>query len=80
MSNKYRDAKKAYDKAKKSGATKEEAKLASDKVKREWDDHFTGRKPFKYSGSTTTKEDSSGWDFDSDLNGNGTDWHTADDL
>ena len=80
MGNKHREANKAYNKARKSGATKEEAKVVSEKVIQKWDDHFTGRKPFKGPGSTTSREDSSGWDFDSDLNSNGTDWHTADDL
>ena len=80
MGQKHREANKAYNKARKSGATKEEAKDASEKVIKKWDDHYTGRKPFKYNGPRETKEDSSSWDFDSDLNSNGTDWHTSEDL
>lgn len=80
MGQKSREASRAYKEVRRAGGSVDEAKAASEAKKAEWNDHYTGRKPFVYNGPRETKEDSSGWDFDSELNGEGTDWHTSEDL
>jgi len=65
----------AYNDVRRSGGSKEEARNVSQQVYHKTEserfDRFMGNK-------STYKEDSS--DFNSDINGNGTDWHTSEDL
>lgn len=80
MSQKNYHGNKAYHTAIKSGKSKDEAKQASNEAKREIDIKY--QEAGKPSTSTLSKGyyKEGGYDFDSDLNGNGTNWHTAKDL
>ena len=78
MSRKSYEGRKAYEKAIKQGLSKEEAKQASNNVKAEIDKEYQGLKP--KSNFNTNSFDDIAYYFDSDLNGNGTYWHTAEDL
>lgn len=75
-SRKYREASKVYMQARREGKSKEEAKAMSNStISRIEKDVYKIK-----SSKNTYEEDSNGWDFDSSLNRNGTNWHTADDL
>ena len=77
MSRKNYEGRKAYQKAIKQGLSKDQAKKASNNVKAEIDREYQGLKP---KSNSNYSYDDKAFDFDSDLNGNGTHWHTADDL
>lgn len=65
----------AYKETKRNGGTKSECKQASLEATEKYHKH-TQQRQF---GSDKNYE-SKNHDFDSDINGNGTRWHTADDL
>ena len=82
MSSKSYYGRKAYQSAIKAGKTRDEAISASVNVKREIDLKYqsAGKPSTTTTPPSKTHYDDGGYNFDSDLNGNGTDWHTADDL
>lgn len=79
MSAKNYYGRKAYQKAIKQGLSKDEAKQASNSVKAKIDKQYQSAGKVQPTKSNVGYDDR-GYDFDSDLNGNGTDWHTAEDL
>lgn len=80
MSAKNYYGRKAYQAAVKSGKSKDEAKQASAAAKSEIDKQYQSAGKPSTTKPSKVYYDEGGHDFDSDLNGNGTDWHTADDL
>lgn len=80
MSQKNYFGNKAYKAAIKSGKSKDEAKQASNDVKREIDIKYQNAGKPSASTPSKTEYKEGGYDFDSDLNSNGTNWHTSEDL
>ncbi|APZ82917.1 hypothetical protein [Flavobacterium phage FL-1] len=66
---------KAYNEVRRNGGSKEEARAVSAQVYEK-----TTKEDFNRFMAKSSNYNEDGSDFDSDLNGNGTDWHTSEDL
>lgn len=87
MSTKSRAGSKAFNQAKTQGKSREACIQASNSAKEAVNQGYINSSKPSHSYSSPSKSGNSKHgsyhaesDFDSDLNGNGTNWHTAEDL